>query len=259
MDASQVVRTVNTLCRAPQESECAEFKHNNYDPEEIGEYISALSNSAALMKDPAGFIIWGVDDATHDVLGTTFKPRKEKVKGQELENWLTTQLTPRLDFKIHEVEIDNLHVVVFEVPAARHTPIRFKDTEFIRVGSYKKRLKDFPEKESALWELLRVYRFEQDVAVPDVSDNDVLELLDYPAYFDLTNQPLPPNRDAILHRLLDEKIVVKQLHGGYDITNFGAVLFARDLSRFGRLSRKALRVIVYHGKIVSKPSASNKG
>lgn len=155
---------------------------------------------------------------------------------------------PRIDIKIHEVEIEGRTLAVFEIPAARHTPVRFKDTEFIRVGSYKKKLKDFPEKESALWALLREYRFEQDVALQDVEGGAVLTLLDYPAYFDLTKQPLPPDRNAILTRLLEERIIIKRLHGGYDITNFGAILFAKELRHFGPLSRKALRVIVYKGQ-----------
>jgi predicted HTH transcriptional regulator len=248
MDAEQVIRTVQTVRSVEHENECIEFKHNNSNPEDIGEYISAIANSAALMKQPAGFIIWGVEDTTHEIAGTDFKPRKEKVGNEELENWILKLLMPRLDIKIHEVEIEGKALVVFEIPAARHTPVRFKDTEFIRVGSYKKKLKDFPEKESALWALLREYRFEQDVALQDVDGVAVLTLLDYPAYFDLTKQPLPPDRDAILTRLLEERIIIKRLHGGYDITNFGAILFAKELSHFGRLSRKALRVIVYEGK-----------
>lgn len=248
MDVGQIIRTVNSLRAMPDETECAEFKHNYANPEDIGGYISALSNSAALMEEPAGFIVWGVNDVTYDVVGTTFKPHKEKVGNEELENWLLKQLSPRPHLKIHEVEIEGQPVVVFEVPAARHTPVRFRETEFIRVGSYKKKLKDFPEKESALWELLREYRFEQDIAMSDVDGSDVLLLLNYAAFFDSTKQPLPSERNAILNRLLDEKMIVKRLHGGYDITNFGAILFAKDLSRFGRLSRKALRVIIYKGR-----------
>lgn len=245
MDAGQIIRTVNSLRVTPGETECAKFKHNYASPEDIDGYISALSNSAALMEEPAGFIVWGVNDITYDVVGTTFKPHKEKIGNEELENWLLKQLSPRPNLKIHEVEIEGQPVVVFEIPAARHTPVRFRETEFLRVGSYKKKLKDFPEKESALWELLREYRFEQDMAMSDVDGSDVLQLLNYAAYFDSTKQPLPSDRNAILNRLLDEKIIVKRLHGGYDITNFGAILFAKDLSRFGRLSRKALRVIIY--------------
>src|SRR2546421_12315576 len=104
MDANQIIRTVNSLRAMPRETECAEFKHNNYNPEDIGEYISALSNSAALLKEQSGFIVWGIDDATHAVVGTTFKPHKEKIGNQELESWLTVHLTPRINFTIHEVE-----------------------------------------------------------------------------------------------------------------------------------------------------------
>lgn len=83
MDAGQIIRTVNSLRAMPGETECAEFKHNYANAEDIGGYISALSNSAALMEEPAGFIVWGVNDITHDVVGTTFKPHKEKVGNEE--------------------------------------------------------------------------------------------------------------------------------------------------------------------------------
>ncbi len=151
MDANQIIRTVNELRATQRETECVEFKHNNTKPDDIGEYISALSNSATLLNEPAGFIVWGVSDTTHEVVGTNFKPHLERIGEQELENWLSTHLTPRVAFEIYEVEINNLPVVIFEIPAARHTPVRFKDNEFIRVGSYKKKLKDYPEKERALW------------------------------------------------------------------------------------------------------------
>ncbi len=82
----------------------------------------------------------------------------------------------------------------------------------------------------------------------DVDEGTTLGLLDYPAYFDLTKQPLPPDRDVILQRLIDENIIIRGMHGGFDITNFGAVLFAKELEQFKRLSRKALRVIIYKGK-----------
>jgi predicted HTH transcriptional regulator len=41
---------------------------------------------------------------------------------------------------------------------------------------------------------------------------------------------------------------VKKPGSSYDITNLGAILFAKNLSVFERLSRKAVRVIMYEGK-----------
>jgi len=55
--------TINDLieqCRLQNsETPWIEFKLNNSDPQEIGEYISALSNSAALFNQAHAFLIWG--------------------------------------------------------------------------------------------------------------------------------------------------------------------------------------------------------
>ena len=141
------------------ESEWVEFKCNKDDSEQIGEYISALSNSAALHRQPRGYLVWGIDDATRQVVGTKFSPKKKKVGGeeknanQELESWLLNHLTPGIEANFHEGLVNELPVVVFEIQAAFSHPIRFKDNEFIRVGTYKKKLKEYPEKERKLWEI----------------------------------------------------------------------------------------------------------
>lgn len=239
---------VRELASLPRESEWVEFKENNTDPEEIGEYISAIANSAALHGKPFGYIVWGVRDDTQEMVGTSFRPRDEKLKGQELENWLSTQLYPRIHFRIHEADEGGRHFVAFEIPAAVHTPVRFKDWEHIRVGTYKKKLRDHPEIERILWSLLSRTSFEEEVAVPDATSEQVLSLLDYPNYFRLMKQPLPDNRESILERLGKESLITAVGDHRYHITNIGAVLFARNLSDFGRLARKALRVIIYRGE-----------
>ncbi|HEX8265208.1 MAG TPA: ATP-binding protein [Pyrinomonadaceae bacterium] len=248
MDAVQFTQLISSLKRLPTETEWVEFKINNTDPNEIGEYISALSNSSALFRQPSGFLVWGIEDKTHKTLGTTFKPKLAKAKGQDLENWLSSHTHPRIDFRFYEGDFEGKSIVLLEIPAAQHTPVRFVDTDFIRVSSAKRKLKDFPEKERVLWELFGEYRFEREVARSNVNSDEVLKILDYPTYFDLTNQPLPSNREAILERLLDERMIIKNAQGTYDITNFGAILFAKSLRSFDRLSRKALRVIIYKGK-----------
>jgi predicted HTH transcriptional regulator len=76
---------------------------------------------------------------------------------------------------------------------------------------------------------------------------EVLSLLDYPAYFDLTHQPLPENRTGIIEKLTSEKFIRIKDNGRYDITNLGAILFAKNLNAFERLARKAIRVVIYRG------------
>ena len=60
--------------------------------------------------------------------------------------------------------------------------------------------------------------------------------------------PLPDGRDAILHALHNERLIAPGEAGGFDITNVGAILFARNLGDFPNLKRKAMRVIQYRGK-----------
>lgn len=238
---------VRSLTALPHETEWVEFKRNNFAPEEIGNNLSALANSAALLRRGAGYIVWGIEDVTHAIVGTTFTPKLEKVKGQELENWLVTQLHPRIDVCIHEGHIDGKCIVLFEVQSASYAPVRFKGAEFIRIGSYTKKLRDHPEKERALWALFAETPFEKGVALAGVSSDDVLSLIAYPKYFELVGLPLPDNRVAILDRLKAENVICGNGGDRYDITNLGAVLLAQSLKGFERLARKVLRIIIYRG------------
>ncbi len=138
-------------------------------------------------------------------------------------------------------------LVLFEVPPASHRPVAFKGVEYIRIGSYKKKLKDHPEKERALWRRFDDVPFERGVATANVSSDDVLSLIDYPRYFELMAQRLPDSRPAILERLASERIIHHKAGDRYDISNLGAILFAKTLSNFEILARKALRVIQYAG------------
>lgn len=87
---------LDSLIALSVETEWVEFKHNNDDPEMIGEYLSALSNSAVLHDQQRAWLVWGVRDGDHEVIGTTFKPREAKVGNQDLEGWLSTKVFPRL-------------------------------------------------------------------------------------------------------------------------------------------------------------------
>jgi ATP-dependent DNA helicase RecG len=80
-----------------------------------------------------------------------------------------------------------------------------------------------------------------------VSEEEIVTLLDYPAYFDLAEIPLPENRSQIIQRLQAEGLVAKNTAGKWDVTNLGAILFAKRLDDFPHLRRKAVRVIAYDG------------
>jgi predicted HTH transcriptional regulator len=239
---------LQSLLAARTEREWVEFKENNSKPEEIGEYISSLSNAAALQEQRAGYLVWGIQDATHRIVGTTFRPREEKIGNEELENWLARLLEPRINFRIHELSYDSGPVVMFEIPPCEHMPVKWKDTAFIRVGSYKKKLKDYPEKERELWLRSSRISFEKGIAAHGLSAETVLAALDYPAFFEMSSQAVPLSRDGILEKLQQERMIVGLCADHWDVTNLGGLLFARKLADFQSLVRKAVRVIVYRGK-----------
>ena len=63
---------------------------------------------------------------------------------EELENWLLRLLNPKINFYFNELTVDSHSVVLLEISAAFRHPVQFKNTEYIRIGSYKKKLKDYP-------------------------------------------------------------------------------------------------------------------
>ncbi|MBX9704605.1 MAG: putative DNA binding domain-containing protein [Silvanigrellaceae bacterium] len=235
------------LCKQPYETEWLEFKVNDAEPEETGEYLSALANSAALVGKAFAYLIWGIKDREHTIVGTNFSPRNAKYGNEELENWLLRQLSPKIHFRFFEVVVDGLPVVLLEIERASRQPVQFKGREFIRVGSYKKLLKDFPEKERALWRLFDKMPFEDGVAAERLNGEDVVRLLDASSYFDLLKLPQPENRPGILQALASDNLIVECEAGGWNITNLGAILFAKRLNDFSALKRKAIRVIQYRG------------
>lgn len=245
---AELIGVLNELRKLPTETEWVEFKHNKAEPEELGEYLSALANAAALTGKVHAYLAWGVDNASHNIIGTTFDPTGTTVGNEELESWLLRLLSPKINFRFYKLQTEAKPVVLLEIGAAFRHPVQFKGNEFIRVGSYKKRLKDFPEKERELWRVFDHTPFEQEVAADGVGAEDVLGLLDYPAYFDLLSTPLPEGRDGVLAALASDGMIARGKGGKWDISHLGAILFARRLGDFHTLRRKAVRVIQYKGE-----------
>ncbi|MGW3344876.1 ATP-binding protein [Nonomuraea rubra] len=242
---NHILELVKHLLAMPRETEWLEDKQSNSDPEKIGEYLSALSNAAALAGVERGYMIWGIRDSDREVVGTSFKPKLKKVGNEDLIPWLTRLLTPEVYFEFHEVEFDGKPLVLLEVARALHQPTAFRYEAYIRIGSYKKKLREHVEFTRRLWDSFRGTYFEEEVAASRLDGPSVLAFLDYPSYFDLMGLPLPENREGILEILQTEGMIKPAGAGLWDITSLGGVLFAKQLDEFALLRRKAVRVIHY--------------
>lgn len=240
-------KLVVELCNLPNETQWVEFKHNNYLPEMIGQDISALANSATLHEKSCAYMLWGVDDTSHEIVGTEFNMQTVKKGQQELENWLRSLLSKNADFEFHSVKVEDKNVGVLIIHRAVNQTVMFQKVDYIRVGSYTKKLSEYPALQAQLWDRLRTSKFEERIAKHDLDLVTALGMLEYSTYFDLVKMPQPTNAEGICYYLEEEHVLEKQDNGLYAITNLGAILFAKRLSDFPRLSRKAVRVVQYKG------------
>ena len=239
---------IDELRRLPAESAWVEFKRENSDPDGIGRRCSALSNAARFEGQDCAYMRRGIDDATHDVVGTSFDPDAESIKGQPLPFWLAQCLQPSPAFQFRTVMHPHGRVVLLEIPAATGSPVAFSSIAYIRIGSATPKLADYPERYQQLIERMRPYRWEQDIALRYVTGDDVLRLLDYSQYFRLTEQPLPDNRAGIFDKLSAECAISSDVGGHWNITNLGAILLANNLDEFPtHIARKGVRFVVYAG------------
>lgn len=151
---SDIRRVIEELIAYKHEKEWFEFKENWFEPNELGEYISALSNSAAYCGRQYAYFVWGIEDVSHDIVGTSFDFDRD-VKDEPLKHYLARQMEPDLNFAFEETHVGGKRVVVLTIPAAKGVPTAYNHERFIRIGSSKERLQKFPEKESYLFDVLR--------------------------------------------------------------------------------------------------------
>ena len=151
---SDIKKVVKQLIAYKNEEDWFEFKDSWYDAVGIGEYISSLSNAAAMHGKEKAYLVWGVNNDTHELTNTTFNYHKD-VKGEPLEHFLARQLTPDVNFEFCELKISKKRIVVLLIPAAKIVPTAFNGNRYIRIGSSKVNLNKYPQRESRLFEVLR--------------------------------------------------------------------------------------------------------
>lgn len=245
MNDNELIDLLNGLVKQPHESEWVEFKLNFHSPEEIGERISALSNGACINNQSYGYLVFGVEDKSHIIRGTTFRAKSHKKGNEELEHWLATRLNPRIDFTVFEFDYDvATHISLFIIPSAKSQPVEFLHQSYIRIGSITRKLNEFPDKQARIWKK-DLIPFEKEIAKDNLSASDISRYLSTETYFDLMKLPYPSTQQGVIDKLMEEGIVFKR--NGYAISKLGAILFAKQLKDFESVERKSVRVIVYKG------------
>lgn len=242
------VELVKQLIGHVSETQTIEFKDSNARFEMIGRDIAALANSAIVEGQDYAYMVWGVEDLTHAIIGTSFDPLTAKRGNQELEIWLRVKLSSNAEFRFLSVDVDGKHVVVLRIWPAVGYPVSFDNVEYIRSGTSTQPLQKNSQREQRLWDLTRSGAFEDQIALRWLSRDEVLHKIDWARYFTQTGIPVPEGGSSILHYLVTDNIVKTLDSGQYAVTNLGALLFAANMDDFETVSRKAIRIIRYSGK-----------
>lgn len=149
-----LTKKVKGMIALPNEEEWFEFKQDWYEPAGIGEYISSLSNTAAMLGKDCAYLIWGVTNEEHKVVGTALDYHRD-VKNEQLEHYLARQIIPDIAFSFQELQLEGKRLVVLMIPAANQVPTAFNGSRYFRIGSSKVNLNKYPERESRLFDILR--------------------------------------------------------------------------------------------------------
>ncbi len=247
------------LLQEPSERTWLEFKQNNEDPDEIGKCVAACANAAMLAEKERAYIVFGIENGTKRRVGTGVRLGEKKKGGENFENWLTRLLEPRIVLELLDFEDDGLHFAILTITPTYDRPIRFSGTEYTRIGENIKQLRDHPEQERALWLATSRRRFEGAVALTHQSTQDVLDKLDIDAIYELMDEARPQLVGEVMRKLVQLELLREDMEGGYDITNLGAILIARDVRQFPSIATKSVRVIKYIGKDKQKSAGEQEG
>lgn len=236
MDENYLISKIIQLT-TDHENECVEFKENWFEPVALGEYISALSNSAAIKGEPYAYFIWGISDETHEFVGTDFDPDK-RYKGEPVEHYLSRSIKPDIGFSFHRLTINDKKIVCLVIPKAEMIPTSFNERRFIRIGSSKENLSNYPNKEFALINALRDSWISVENEPADYQELEFSQLFTYYA-----------GRGIELRRETFEKnLHLRTQDGKYN-------LLAQLLSNDSRIN---IRVSIFSGKDKAAPLYSVK-
>lgn len=208
-----------------KESEIIEFKkaENNFDFDDLGKYLSALSNEANLRGFDFAWMIFGYDEKRHEIVGTSYKNGEGSLN--KLKHDFSQHTTDGQTFReIIPIEVEGKRVLMFKIPASpRNIVMKWKGIAYGRDGESLKPLNEAKHDE------IRHQTPEPDWSaeiVPDATIDDLDELA-----------------------LATARIMYKKVHGSMipanEIDEWSVLEFLShsEMMRNGKLTRAAILLL----------------
>jgi predicted HTH transcriptional regulator len=218
----------------------------------LAQHLCAFANQKG-----GGFLVYGVnDDST--MFSVTKQEADEIIK--KLGNIAKNNLSQSIQIQHDTIEYEGNALLFLYIPEQTEKPIYPRNGTIH--DSYQRSagqsVKMSPQEVKQMIAESQGLPFHEQIALTNATADDVLRLLDYNCYFQLTKRNFPETKTAILEALESEGFIRKG--DEWDITNLGALLFARDLTKFKGLEFKTLRIVLYKDKsrIYSHPELDFK-
>lgn len=254
-ELSYYTQIVNSYIKQNALQNVAICLSENISHTDVGKYICAIANTAALEKAPYAYAFWGIDENSKSLTNTTFTIPDQ----QELAKHLSSNTI----FDFQEVYIESNRVVVLEVNRAYENTIQYDGIEFI-ISQQKNAisLENASIESNKLWRAIYTEKendFAAEIAMKNISANEVASYLDWQKFFDMLEKPHPNSLLGVMSILTEFRFVTEEITGKYNITNLGALLLAKRLSAFKSVEYKAIRVLIYSGTNYTEPAHEQVG
>src|SRR5438067_2666022 len=136
MTNEELKHTLSTLLSLTAETEVVEFKEakTGFDFTKLGKIFSALCNEANLKGKPYAWLVFGVEDKHHRVVGSQFRSQRKDL--DSLKGEIARKITNGITFiEIHELNLPEGRVIMFQIPAApKGLPVAFDGHYYGRDG-----------------------------------------------------------------------------------------------------------------------------
>ena len=240
-------RLLESLCALPRETGWVEFKENRFNEDSVGQYVSSLANSAMFEGRDAAYLVFGVRDEDHKIVGTSVDLLGETVGNESFILWLNKYLDPHISVNVESFLYEDKRIEILCIDPAYRQPVKFKKIAHVRIGSSQQPLSNYPERERALWQITSRYSFEGSFLTEHLSDSEIDEMFGYSQLLRALGLKFE-QRSASFHYMCEAQWMKADLQGKYEITALFAIAASLDLNKFQSLLDKGTRVLVYKGK-----------
>jgi len=93
-----------------------EFKENKFNEDSVGQYVSSLANSAMFDGEDAAYLVFGVRNEDHAVVGTTVDLLGETVGNESFILWLNKYLDPHISVSVESLDYNGSRVEILHRP-----------------------------------------------------------------------------------------------------------------------------------------------